>query len=910
MSRGSSRGVVLFAAVVLMVLGVGVVATAQEVPTADIHAKLLPLYLSVKNDAKLLAMDPGLDGRLGDAAAVDRFLELMPLSPLEYLQIDMEVNRYEIAVPRFMQELHVRWIEINTAVAREQYGDTYVDQVLTRWPADTGRDAVVPEGGPLLPTVGTNRNVASTASPAPTAYDGEIQIAVNHRNPNQMVAAANTWGTAGAACNNDETQSVFYSGDGGATWFYTCAPSNNVFSLGTCRGSVFGSDPALFWNDNNEVFLNYMLLCATATRTLYAMVVARSADGGATWSKQGIIKNAWSTRTLEDKNFYAIDITPTSPYYGRHYTCWDRSNNEKFAYSSNNGLTFTEVDLPSAPSGGVDLGCEIAVGKNGTVHVVFDSLTCGSSCTNEQMFYTRSTNGGASWSSPVMVRDFNLVGFSGANTPPVADYRGIGPFGAIDIDNSGGTCDGTMYATFCDWSSGGATETDVWVSRSTTNGASWSAPVKVNDDGLAGRTQFHPFLQVDQSTGNVIVAWHDARNDPNNRKVDFYAARSTNCGVSFEANVKVSQPSAEFNNSGISTTDENTTDNPNRNPNQYGEYMGLDAESGKAYVAWTDSRHFFPGSSTEPQKENVGFATVDFSGGTGPVCGNDLVESGEVCDGTDLGGQTCVSQGFTGGTLACNSTCSAFVTTGCTSGAVCGNNVIESPEVCDGTNLGGQTCIDLGFDGGTLACGGTCSAFNTSGCTTGGPTTVTFTSVAAQDGYVLESSETSNSGGTVSSTATTTSAIRVGDDRKDRQYKGFVSFDTSSIPDGATIQSVTLRLRRGTLSGTNPFTTHGAMTADVSSAFGGSTALASGDFQAAASATAVCSLSNAASNGSWSECTFNAAGLAAVNAAGATQVRVQFALDDNDDRGNDYLGYYSGDNSTAGNRPQLVVTYQ
>jgi len=36
-----------------------------------------------------------------------------------------------------------------------------------------------------------------------------------------------------------------------------------------------------------------------------------------------------------------------------------------------------------------------------------------------------------------------------------------------------------------------------------------------------------------------------------------------------------------------------------------------------------------------------------------------------------------------------------------------------------------------------------------------------------------------------------------------------VAFDTSSMPDGATILSVTLRLRRGTSSGTNPFTTHG-----------------------------------------------------------------------------------------------------
>ncbi len=437
-------------------------------------------------------------------------------------------------------------------------------------------------------------------------------------------------------------------------------------ALGTCSGTIFGSDPAVTWNDSNEVFLDYMLLCGTATTTQYSMVVARSADGGATWVKQGIIKNSWVTGTGEDKNFYAIDTTPASPFYGRHYTCWDRDNNEKMAFSSNNGAAWTEVDIPTAPVGGIDLGCELAVQKNGTVHIVWDSLACGAStCTDERMWYSRSTNGGVSWSAPIQVHDHNLTGFSGVNSPPAEDARSIGPMGAVDVDNSGGACDGTLYATFGDFASGTVADTDVWVTRSTNNGATWSAPVKVNDDGLAGRTQFHPFLQVDQSNGNVVVGWHDARNDVNNRKVDYYAARSTNCGVSFEANVKVSQPSAEFNNSGISTTDENTTDNPNRNPNQYGEYMGLDVKSNKAYLAWCDTRQFFPGSSTNTQKENLGFAVVDF--GTSAICGNNLKEGTEVCDGTDLGGQTCVSRGFSGGTLSCNGTCSAFVTTSCTS---------------------------------------------------------------------------------------------------------------------------------------------------------------------------------------------------------------------------------------------------
>ena len=69
------------------------------------------------------------------------------------------------------------------------------------------------------------------------------------------------------------------------------------------------------------------------------------------------------------------------------------------------------------------------------------------------------------------------------------------------------------------------------------------------------------------------------------------------------------------------------------------------------------------------------------------------------------------------------------------------------------------------------------------------------------------------------------------------------------------------------------------------------------------------SLTNASANGTWSEGVLNAAGRAAINKAGTTQIRVYFNLDDNDDTGNDYLGYYSGE-AAAANRPPLVVTYQ
>ena len=113
---------------------------------------------------------------------------------------------------------------------------------------------------------------------------------------------------------------------------------------------------------------------------------------------------------------------------------------------------------------------------------------------------------------------------------------------------------------------------------------------------------------------------------------------------------------------------------------------------------------------------------------------------------------------------------------------------------------------------------------------------------------------------------------------------------------------MTLRLRRGTVSGTNPFTTHGTCWVDVQSGsgFSGSTTLQTGDFQAAATAVQAASLSNAANNLDWSTGSLNAAGLAAINKTGTTQLRVYFNLDDNNDQSADYIGYYSGDNGDLG----------
>lgn len=88
-----------------------------------------------------------------------------------------------------------------------------------------------------------------------------------------------------------------------------------------------------------------------------------------------------------------------------------------------------------------------------------------------------------------------------------------------------------------------------------------------------------------------------------------------------------------------------------------------------------------------------------------PVCGNGIIEPGEQCEGTDLAGETCTSQGLEGGELACTAECT-FDLSACEG---CGNGVMEIGEECDASDFGTQTCANSGFQSGELTCTSDCT---------------------------------------------------------------------------------------------------------------------------------------------------------------------------------------------------------
>jgi hypothetical protein len=124
-------------------------------------------------------------------------------------------------------------------------------------------------------------------------------------------------------------------------------------------------------------------------------------------------------------------------------------------------------------------------------------------------------------------------------------------------------------------------------------------------------------------------------------------------------------------------------------------------------------------SATEGSTTGDTDSLDDSTTGAGIVCGDDMVEGDELCDGTAVGEETCVTQGFDEGELGCLADCTGYDTSACLT-AVCGDGVAVGKELCDGLDTAEATCESEGFDSGTLACTKDCATLDTSGCGTCG----------------------------------------------------------------------------------------------------------------------------------------------------------------------------------------------
>jgi hypothetical protein len=188
-----------------------------------------------------------------------------------------------------------------------------------------------------------------------------------------------------------------------------------------------------------------------------------------------------------------------------------------------------------------------------------------------------------------------------------------------------------------------------------------------------------------------------------------------------------------------------------------------------------------------------------------------------------------------------------------------------------------------------------------------------FESVPAHDGAIQESAQGSGVGGTTDPSIASEFGLGAGDSARNQGIVTILSFDTSTIPDSAVIDSARLVLTCNDAVLGAPLAL-GPLYADVESGvLGAGPQLEAGDFQSSATAVRAASLDLAQSiTGSppWTaNLMLDQAGRNAVNKAGWTQIRVHLGAATDSDGVTDLVGFCPGECADPGLRPRLLVTF-
>lgn len=345
---------------------------------------------------------------------------------------------------------------------------------------------------------------------APDAINpAEVTIAINPTNPDNIIAASFQTGRP----PKPHAGSYHYvSMDGGKSW--KTVPTADPKNL------VQGDDVVAFGSDGIAYHAHLSfdgIRMVRPPRAENGMIVNVSRDGGLTWTDGTPAVNHLNTVIpFEDKPGLVVDNAPGSKLKGNVYLAWTRfdvygsSNPEHhsqiyFSRSTDKGQTFSmpmrisDVGGDCVDSDNTVEGAVPAVGPNGEVYVVWAGPL--------GLVFDKSLDGGLTFGKDKVISnfpggwDFSVDGLDRANGMPVT---------AVDL--SDGPNKGTLYVNWIDERNG---DRDVFVMSSHDGGASWSPPVRVNDDQLRnGKVQFFTWMSTDPVDGSVNIVFYDRRDLP------------------------------------------------------------------------------------------------------------------------------------------------------------------------------------------------------------------------------------------------------------------------------------------------------------------------------------------------------------------------------------------------------------
>src|SRR5215467_13203540 len=436
-----------------------------------------------------------------------------------------------------------------------------------------------PQGGAVPAISPYNSLTNNNAGASGTAFFTQSETAIAAFG-NTVVVGFNDSGSNSGGTN--KFTGFARSTDGGATF-------TDGGTLPTNPGGDAG-DPVLA-RDNSTGRLYF----ATLGFSVSTIQVFRSDDNGLTWMAP---VNGTPGGSSEDKEWITVDNFAGAGN-GNVYLVSRRFGAGPGIYffrSTDQGATF-----------GPNLGTLIVTGSQGAFvavgpdHSVYVFWYAGATI---QM--RKSTDQGLTFGAPVTVAsgliggtngDLGLSGIRQGTTTASGFRSSEFPHAAVNPVN------GNIYVTFAN-NPAGVDKADVFVTQSTDGGATWGAPIRVNDDATT-TDQWQPTLAVTPDGQNLGVFYYSRQEDPvNNNLFKFYGRVASISGatLTFTPSFAISDVASlpEFGRDVVV------------NPTYMGDYDRAVGTSGGFHVTWADNRDDLPGGA--PRKDpNVFYKRIDLT---------------------------------------------------------------------------------------------------------------------------------------------------------------------------------------------------------------------------------------------------------------------------------------------------------
>jgi len=267
--------------------------------------------------------------------------------------------------------------------------------------------------------------------------------------------------------------------------------------------------------------------------TDFDILVARSADNGATWTAPAALN-------ANAANDSGSDLAPqvTTDGAGHWVAVWYSSDDLGgtigtdydilVSRSIDNGATWTypaALNTNAEQDLGGDTNPQVTTDGAGHWVAVWHSTENlgGTIGTDNDILVSRSIDNGATWTYPAALNT-NAATDSGTDTCPQVTTDGAGHWVAVwySNDDLGGTI-GTDY--------------DILVARSTTNGATWTAPAALNTNAATDSGgDYWPQVTTD-GAGHWVAAWYssDSLGGTIGTDWDILVARSADNGATWTA---------------------------------------------------------------------------------------------------------------------------------------------------------------------------------------------------------------------------------------------------------------------------------------------------------------------------------------------------------------------------------------